>query len=90
MADYKFLYEEKRPDRWGGIEVHKVYDAELKRNAKLHQFKNADGVEYSAIYELSPPFILGYREMACCERENEADMIKWWNEYWNKYWKGEE
>lgn len=52
---------------------HKIYDAGLKKEAKLHRFNNKSGSAYSAIY-------FRREEVYSCEREHESDMIKCWNE----------
>ena len=55
-----------------GDSEHDVYDAGLANNAKLHRFKNSEGLLYSAIY-------LGDFEAFSCERSEEAKMIGYWN-----------
>lgn len=52
---------------------HIIYDADLRKEAKLHRFDNAAGCAYSAIY------VCG-REVYSCERDHEPQMIKYWNE----------
>lgn len=51
----------------------------LKKNARLHRFKNKAGVEYSAIY------YNGNEELSC-EREKEKDMIEYWNTEYSIYY----
>ena len=60
------------PEYTRGFEEHKIYDAGLCHGAKLHRFKNYRG-ECSGIY---------FEECEVCygERENEAKMIKKWND----------
>ena len=52
---------------------HKIYDAGLIKNAKLHRFLNPRGVAYSAIY-------VGNDERLSCERGHEQGMIDYWNQ----------
>ena len=52
---------------------HTVFDACLKKDAKLHRFINKEGYSYSAIY-------IGTKELMSCEREHEQNMIDYWNE----------
>ena len=52
--------------------AHKVYDADLIRNANLHRFLNKAGEPYSAIY-------IGRDERLSCERAHEQGMIDYWN-----------
>ena len=52
---------------------HVIYDAALRKEAKLHRFDNPAGCAYSAIY------VCG-KEVYSCERAHEAQMIKYWNE----------
>lgn len=49
-----------------------VMVATIDGGAKLYRFKNAGGVDYSAIY-------LNGHEAASCERDREASMVEWWN-----------
>lgn len=52
---------------------HILCDAELRKGAVLHRFKNPAGVLYSAIY-------IGTHEIYSCERAHEQQMINYWNE----------
>lgn len=52
---------------------HIFCDAELRKGAVLHRFKNPAGVLYSAIY-------IGTHEIYSCERAHEQQMINYWNE----------
>ena len=53
--------------------THHLFDAALKKNALLHRFENGYKEKYSAIY-------LGNEERWWTYREDEARMIKDWNE----------
>ena len=52
---------------------HDVFDAGLIKNAYLHRFLNKAGVPYSAIY-------IGRVEQLSCERNDEQNMINYWNQ----------
>ena len=52
---------------------HIVFDASLKECAQLHRFVNKGGCPYSAIY-------IGTKELMTCKRDNEQNMINYWNE----------
>lgn len=52
---------------------HILCDAELRKGAVLHRFKNPAGVLYSAIY-------IETHEIYSCERAHEQQMINYWNE----------
>lgn len=56
----------------GWEEQHKIFDADLYQNAKLHRFKNKAGISCSAIYR-------GSYEILTCLRDEEPGMIKHWN-----------
>lgn len=57
--------------------IHIIIDAGLSKNALLHRFQNATGVECSAIYQ-------GKLEVLWHYREHEINMIKYWNEIYSK------
>jgi len=67
-VDPRVRFFEQRDDS-----LHILVDASLKRNALLHRFKNATGDDCSAIY-------IGRIEQWWTYREDEARMIKDWNE----------
>lgn len=52
---------------------HVIYDAALRKEAKLHRFDNPAGCPYSAIY------VCG-KEIYSCERAREPQMLNYWNE----------
>lgn len=62
-----------------GDSVHVVVPCKLEKNAKLHQFTNADGINMSAIYTEDEDGSIWVEE-ASCMRSDEYKMITWWNE----------
>lgn len=62
------VFPQGKPD-----DDHILCDAELRKGAVLHRFKNPAGVLYSAIY-------IGTHEIYSCERAHEQQMINYWNE----------
>lgn len=62
-----------------GDSVHVVVPCKLEKNAKLHHFTNADGINMSAIYteDEDGEFCV---EEASCVLGDEKKMIAWWNE----------
>ena len=52
---------------------HTIYDADLRKGAKLHRFLNPEGESYSAIY-------IGSTELLSCSRDHEQDMVDYWNQ----------
>jgi NADH pyrophosphatase NudC (nudix superfamily) len=64
-----------------GDSVHVVVPCNLEKNAKLHQFTNADGINMSAIYTEDED---GEFEEASCMLADEGKMIAWWNELHRK------
>ena len=65
--EYRFLYKTDDHDYFPDS-AHVVYDANLRKNGKLHRFKNKAGVPYSAIYR-------GSFEAYSCERSQEKKML---------------
>ena len=63
------------PDKWDSD--HVIYEAGLKHEGMLHRFVNSAGNEYSAIYRAG-------REEWSAPREDEAQMIRAWNEMYSK------
>ena len=63
-----YLYPKEDQDT-----IHTLFDADLAKGAILHRFKNAAGVPCSAIYYHK-------QEIRWHYRENEARMIRDWNE----------
>lgn len=57
---------------------HAVFDADLKEGAHLHRYINKGGCPYSAIY-------IGTKELMTCERDNEQNMINYWNKKFSSF-----
>ncbi len=62
-----------------GDSVHVVVPCKLEKNAKLHHFTNADGINMSAIYTEDEDGEFWVEE-ASCMLGDEGKMIAWWNE----------
>lgn len=56
--------------KWYGDSPHRIVK-KLEGNAELHRFRNAAGVDYSAIY-------VGNLEVWSRERTDEEEMLKQW------------
>lgn len=66
-----------------GDSVHVVVPCKLEKNAKLHHFTNAGGVNMSAIYTENEDGEFWVEE-ASCMLSDEEKMITWWNELHGK------
>ena len=72
VIEYLLLYKTKDGE-FAPDSAHAVYDANLRKGAKLHRFINPAGDPYSGIY-------IGSREIYSCIREHESQMVKYWND----------
>lgn len=66
-----------------GDSIHVVVPCQLEKNAKLHQFTNANGIDMAAIYTENEDGEFCVEEVSCMLAD-EWKMITWWNELYKK------
>ena len=66
-----------------GDSIHVVIPCKLEKNAKLHHFTNANGIDMSAIYTENEDGEFWVEEVSCMLAD-EGRMIAWWNELHKK------